>query len=40
MVLTQEVDQKRNSEPPKTLAPSQEAAQLALMLGEFAGRDK
>lgn len=27
-------------EPPKTIAPSQEAAQLALLLGEFAGLDK
>ncbi|MBH8564963.1 KilA-N domain-containing protein [Nostoc sp. CENA67] len=40
VMLTQEVDLHPSSVVSKTIAPSQEAAQLALMLGEFAGLDK
>jgi hypothetical protein len=39
MLLTQ-VEPVKQQEPPHTLAPSHEAAQLAMMLGEFAGLDK
>ncbi|MCC5640750.1 KilA-N domain-containing protein [Nostoc sp. CHAB 5844] len=39
MVIT-EVEPQQEPSPPKTIAPSHEAAQLAMMLGEFAGLDK
>ena len=43
VMLTQQGEQDPSPQPPepsKTLAPSQEAAQLALLLGDFAGLDK
>ena len=42
VILSSEVEPKpaQEQEPPKTLAPSQEAAQLALLVGEFAGLAK
>ncbi|MBD6620948.1 KilA-N domain-containing protein [Komarekiella sp. 'clone 1'] len=42
VMLASEVEDKpyKEEEPPKALAPSQEAAQLALLVGEFAGLDK
>ncbi|WP_226889814.1 KilA-N domain-containing protein [Nostoc sp. MG11] len=43
VMLTQQGEQDpspQSPEPFKTLAPSQEAAQLALLLGDFAGLDK
>ncbi|MBD2505579.1 KilA-N domain-containing protein, partial [Anabaena azotica] len=40
MLSTQVEQQPVQPSPPKTVAPSQEAAQLALLLGEFAGLDK
>ena len=40
VMLSTQVEQVLQQEPPHTLAPSHEAAQLAMMLGEFAGLDK
>ncbi|WP_341531333.1 KilA-N domain-containing protein (plasmid) [Nostoc sp. UHCC 0302] len=40
VMLSTEIEPIQEQEPPKTLAPSQEAAQLALLLGDFAGLDK
>ncbi|AUB41644.1 Protein of unknown function DUF1392 [Nostoc flagelliforme CCNUN1] len=40
VMLSTQVEPVKQQEPPHTLAPSHEAAQLAMMLGEFAGLDK
>jgi hypothetical protein len=40
VMLSTQVEQVLQQEPPHTLAPSHEAAQLAMMLGEFAGLEK
>ena len=40
VMLSTQVEPVKQQESPHTLAPSHEAAQLAMMLGEFAGLDK
>ncbi|MFN6453045.1 MAG: hypothetical protein RM022_012685 [Nostoc sp. EfeVER01] len=39
-MLTSQVEPVQEQEPPKALVPSHEAAQLALLVGEFAGLEK
>ncbi|RCJ19286.1 hypothetical protein A6770_32020 [Nostoc minutum NIES-26] len=40
VMLSTQVEPQQEPSPPKTIAPSHEAAQLAMILGEFAGLDK
>ncbi|MDM9580101.1 KilA-N domain-containing protein [Nostoc sp. GT001] len=40
VMLTSQVEPVQEQEPPKALVPSHEAAQLALLVGEFAGLEK
>ncbi|MBD2492564.1 KilA-N domain-containing protein [Aulosira sp. FACHB-615] len=40
IIVASEVEPIPEPEPPKAIAPSHEAAQLAMILGEFAGLDK